>query len=282
MERLDDAVTRAVGSKPVGYAARPGGYSTAQRYAVELADGRSVFVKSSDVPLLAGWIRREHEVYEALAAPFMPELVGFDDDGECATLVLEDLSGADWSVRWDEARIDAVLETLASLAGSTPPAGTPSVREQFAQLWGRWQIVADDPAPFLSLGLRDAKWLERSLPQILAAAESAPIEGETLGHYDVRSDNMCFRDGRAILVDWNWCCLTNPQADIASWLPSVRIEGGPPPWEVLPSVGEIAAWVAGIWAAVAGQPPVPTAPNVREFQRRALAVALDWIDRDLL
>ena len=66
MEALDDAIARALGSRPVRYTARAGGYSTADRYAVELADGRSVFVKSSDVSLLAGWIRREREVYTAV------------------------------------------------------------------------------------------------------------------------------------------------------------------------------------------------------------------------
>lgn len=282
MEALDEAIARTLGSRPVRYLPRAGGYSTAERFAVELADGRSVFVKSSDAPLLAGWLRREREVYESLAAPFMPELLGFDDDGERATLVIEDLSGADWSVNWDDARIGAVLETLAAIAASEPPPGTPRVRDAFPEFWDRWQIVADDPAPFLGLGLRDEAWLERALPRILAAVDAAPIEGDRLGHNDVRSDNLCFRDGKAILVDWNWCSLANPQVDLACWLPSVCVEGGPPPWELLPGAGEIAAFIGGIWAAVAGLPPVETAPTVREVQRRQLAVTLDWIDRDLL
>jgi hypothetical protein len=282
MEALDAAIAQAVGSRPTRYTPRAGGYSTADRFAVELVDGRSVFVKSSDAPLLAGWIRREREVYEALAAPFMPELLGFEDDGERATLVLEDLSGADWSVHWGAGRIDAVLEAVAALAASEPPVGTPTVREAFPDIWGRWRRVADDPAPFLGLGLRDEAWLERSLPTILAAAESAPIEGSELIHYDIRSDNLCFRDGKAILVDWNWCCLANPQVDIVGWLPSVHLEGGPPPWELMPDAGESAAFVAGIWAAVAGLPPLPTAPHVRAMQRSALSVTLDWLDRDLL
>jgi hypothetical protein len=42
------------------------------------------------------------------------------------------------------------------------------------------------------------------------------------------------------------------------------------------------AFVAGVWAAVAGLPAPETAPTVREVQRRQLAVALDWLDRDLL
>lgn len=98
----------------------------------------------------------------------------------------------------------------------------------------------------------------------------------------MRSDNLCFRDGRANLVDWNWTSLANPAVDLVAWLPSVRVEGGPQPWEVLPGAGELAAFGAGVWAAVAGLPPPETAPTVRDLQRRQLAVALDWIDRELL
>ncbi len=216
MEELAVAVSRALGSRPVSFTPRAGGYSTADRYAVELADGRSVFAKSSATPHLADWLRREHEVYVALAASFMPKLLGWDDDGERATLVIEDLSDADWSVRWDAGRVDAVLEAIGMLAASAPPAGTPTIRELFPDIWGRWETVAADPAPFLGLGLRDARWLERTLPDLLAAVEVAEVEGDALCHYDIRSDNLCFRDGKAILVDWNWCCRANPRADISA------------------------------------------------------------------
>jgi hypothetical protein len=50
---------------------------------------------------------------------------------------------------------------------------------------------------------------------------------------------------------------------------------------VLPDAGPLAALIAGVWAAVAGLPPPETAPMVREVQRRQLAVALDWVDREL-
>src|SRR5690349_25147051 len=85
---LDAAIARAVGTPPIEYVRRSGGYTTADRYAVRLADGGRAFVKSSDDPLLAGWLRREHEVYKCVEAPFMPVLLGWDDDGGRATLVL--------------------------------------------------------------------------------------------------------------------------------------------------------------------------------------------------
>jgi hypothetical protein len=281
VKELDERIERAVGSAPVRYEQRAGGYSIADRFAVTLADGRSVFVKSAEAENLAGWLRREHEVYAALSGSFIPELVGWDDDGVRPVLAIEDLSDADWTPRWDAARVAAVLAALEELADAPPPPNTVSARETFPNLWDRWRVVEADPAPFLSLGLRDEAWLERALPVILAAVDAAPVDGDRVCHLDVRSDNLCFRDGRAVLVDWNWTSLANPDADVAAWLPSVRIEGGPPPWEVLPGAGALAAWIAGVWAAVAGLPPPETAPNVRELQRRQLAVVLDWIDRDL-
>jgi hypothetical protein len=281
MKELDERIARAVGSRPVRYTPRAGGYSTADRFSVELADGRSVFVKSAAAPNLAEWLRREHEVYKALEGSFIPRLEGWDDDGERPLLAIEDLSGADWSVHWDDRRVEAVREAVAEIAASAPPPNTPGARVLHPTLWERWQIVADDPGPFLSAGIRDAAWLEGALPVLVAAVDSAPVEGDELCHLDVRSDNLCFRDGRAMLVDWNWASLASSDADIAAWAPSVTVEGGPPPWEILPGAGELAAFIAGVWAAVVGLPPPETAPTVRAIQRAQLAVALDWVDREL-
>jgi hypothetical protein len=282
VKELDERIERALGSAAVRYEPRAGGYSTADRYAVTLADGRRVFVKSADAPNLAGWLRREHEVYASLSGSFIPALAGWDDDGTRPLLAIEDLSHGDWTPHWDAVRVEAVLAALHELGESAPPPNTPPARETFPELWDRWRVVERDPEPFLSTGLREGAWLERSLPAILAAAESAPVEGDRVCHLDVRSDNLCFLDGRAVLVDWNWTSLANPALDIAAWLPSVRVEGGPPPWELLPDAGALAAFVAGVWAAVAGLPPPETAPTVRRVQRDQLAVALDWLDRDLL
>jgi hypothetical protein len=282
VKELDQRIERAVGARPMRYEPRPGGYSTADRFSVTVADGRRIFVKSSAAPNMAAWLRREHEVYAALAGSFIPALHGFDDDGRRPLLAIADLSDGDWTPRWNAARVDAVLTALDDLHACDPPPNTESVRVTLAELFDRWRIVETDPEPFLSLGLRDRDWLEGALPTILDAAEHAPVEGDRVCHLDVRSDNLCFRNGGAVLVDWNWTCLANPALDVVAWLPSVRVEGGPPPWDVMPDAGPLAAFVAGVWAAVAGLPPPETAPAVREVQRRQLAVALDWLDRDLL
>jgi hypothetical protein len=152
----------------------------------------------------------------------------------------------------------------------------------FPDLFDRWADVAHDPEPFLSAGIRDRAWLDKWLPAIVAAAETVDSSGSSLLHLDVRSDNICFRDGRAILVDWNWATLGNPLLDLAAWLPSLACEGGPKPWDVLPGGAAYGAMVSGVWAAVVGLPPPETAPGVRDVQRRQLEVALAWCERELV
>src|SRR4051794_26794257 len=186
MKELDARIARALRAPPVRYEPRAGGYSTADRYAVTLADGRRAFVKSAEVENLAGWLRREHEVYAHLDGDFIPELLGWDDDGVRPLLAIEDMSDADWSVRWDDARVAAVLDALRALAVCAPPPNTAPVREHFADLYDRWRIVEADPEPFLSLGLRDRDWLERALPPMLAAVDADPASGEELCHFDLR------------------------------------------------------------------------------------------------
>ena len=87
-----------------------------------------------------------------------------------------------------------------------------------------WREVEEDPEPFLSLRLCSAAWLESALPALLEATERCVIAGDAFSHLDTRSDNICFVDGRAILVDWNWGGTANPLIDAAFWMPSLFAE----------------------------------------------------------
>ncbi len=288
MELLAERVALVVGARPVTWEARAAPWQPAsaveggnERFSVLLDDGRRVFVKAAQAEHAAAWLRREHEVYAHLRGSFVARLEGFDDDPVYPLLVLEDLSDADWEVRWYPRRVATVRAALAELAGSEPPPNTRSVRETFPDLFGRWRTVEEDPQPFLSTGIRSRRWLERALPTLITAADAVPADGDDLLHLDVRSDNLCFREDTAILVDWNWCSTGNADLDLAAWLPSLAIEGGPQPWEVLPRAGEYAAFLAGVWAAVVGLPAPATAPTVRAQQRRQLEAALRWCEREL-
>jgi hypothetical protein len=84
-----------------------------------------------------------------------------------------------------------------------------------------------------------------------------------------------------VLVDWNLACLANPTLDLASWLPSLEMEGGPAPETILPGAGDFAAMMSGFFAARAGLPTIPDAPRVRAVQLQQLRSALPWAVREL-
>jgi len=84
-----------------------------------------------------------------------------------------------------------------------------------------------------------------------------------------------------IFVDWNLACAGNPLIDIVAWLPSLRLEGGPEPWELVPDSHGLGALLAGYFASRAGLPTPATAPRVRPFQRAQAEIALPWAAREL-
>jgi len=257
------------------------GYTHAGRHRAFLADGRTVFVKSAVDQLSAGWLRAEIAIYAGLHGSFLADFLGSAEHEGLPLLVLEDLGDAHWPPPWRKGDVEAVKQALAQIAATPPPAGLEGgVSEMLAY---EWREVERDPEQFLSVGLCSRTWLDANLPTLRDAAERAPFEGSDLLHLDVRSDNIALRDGRAILVDWNWACCGNALLDTAAWAPSLHAEGGPPPEQVVrgDGVAELAAALAGFFAARVGLSPPATAPRVRILQREQLAVALPWACRAL-
>lgn len=277
-----DEVAHVTGAQPDKWEAiETRGYGrVSAHWRVVLADGRTAFVKHALTADAVGWLRDERRVYESVHGSFMPAYFGAYDDAGTTLLVIEDLSRAVWPPPWSADRIEAVLASLDALHGSTPPASLESLETMRESLVG-WGIVAADPEPLLGTCLCSRVWLDAALPELVRAGETAELAGDELLHLDVRSDNLCFVDTRTVLVDWNLACLGNGRFDVAFWLPSLKLEGGPEPWAVLPGAGALATAVAGFFAARAGLPPPAGAPTVREFQRAQAAVALPWAAREL-
>jgi hypothetical protein len=279
---MQDQVERIAGAGVVSLEHVEGrGYTHAGRHRAFLDDGRTVFVKSAVDELSAGWLRAEIEIYTRVGGSFLPEFHGHTEHQGLPLLVLEDLGRAHWPPPWRGGDVDAVKRALAEIAETPPPAGLERVPRD--TLAFEWREVERDPAPFISAGLCTRAWLAAHLPALRDAAERAPFDGSALLHLDVRSDNIALRGGRAVLVDWNWACTGNALLDVVAWAPSLHTEGGPPPEEVVDGEGvaEIAAALAGFWAARVGLPPPPTGPRVRAVQREQLTVALPWAARAL-
>jgi hypothetical protein len=257
-----------------------GGYgSNTQRWRVELDDGRSAFVKLALDEQAAEWLRDEYRVYSALEAPFLPRFLGWYDDGT-TLLALEDLSDAHWPPPWGPGQVELTFGALEEVAATPPPPGLPTLDDLRERLNG-WELVAEDPEPILSTGLVNREWLELALPDLREAGATCDLGGEALLHLDIRSDNLCFRGERVLIVDWNIACVGNPLMDVVFWLPSLRLEGGPEPWELVSETHGLAALTAGYFASRAGLPTPETAPRVRPFQRAQAEVALPWAAREL-
>jgi hypothetical protein len=279
-----DRALRKLRSAPVGW--RPvtaGGYTPARRWVVTLDDGRTAFVKVATDELTASWIRDEHVTYSLLrGCSFMPEYLGFSDDGKHPVLALEDLSSERWPPPWSLGDVGAVLACLDRLHETEAPGGSPRAEDDAREVGGGWEEVAADPGPFLSLGLCSEAWLSSNLDALGSVASAARFDGEALLHFDVRSDNICLRPTRAVLVDWNVIAVGNPEIDVVFWLPSLHAEGGPQPEQILPDASpELVSACAAYFCARAGRPAIPDAPRVREIQLVQARTALPWAARAL-
>ena len=290
---VNDALLAAVGRvagmrvatlEPLAHA---GGFSPALRLRARFAGGATAFVKVATNDSTAEWIHRETAVYETLGdQPFLARFGGAGDADGVPFLLLEDLTGAHWPAPWRPGDVDRVLTMLAQMhpcAARFAPGFLHSQGDDRAE-FASWHAVAADPEPFLALGFCPRAWLDAALPTLLHADETVVLGGTDLVHQDVRSDNLCFTsDGRTILVDWNWASVGNGAIDVSGWLPSLHLEGGPPPDAVMPDAGALAAIITGFWAARAGLPPLdfPGADRVRTLQRQQLSVALPWTARAL-
>jgi hypothetical protein len=170
----------------------------------------------------------------------------------------------------------------------SPVPRLASAAQYFGELFGGWaELAAMDRPPE-----RLDPWARAHLPR-LAGLEShwpAAISGTTLVHGDIRSDNILLTADRVVFVDWPHAAIGAPVFDVVAWGPSVVLEGGPGPEELLsahePSLAAdpdaitaLVAAVTGFFVARSFRPPPPGLPTVRAFQAAQGEVALAWLRR---
>ena len=278
---IPESVIDATGKRPVHFRVIPnaGGYSNVVRRVVEFSDGTSGFVKASVSELTAKWIDKEAGLY-GMKAPYMLELLGHASSGLSESLlVLENAEGADWPPPWNDQRIGLVTDLLEEVRTTPPPKSLHPLENLRVELPG-WELIADDPQPFLSLGLASQSWLEKYLALFRNASENAALAGDAFVHFDVRSDNLCFFRDRACLVDWNWTSIGNADVDQHLWAMTLANETGRCHEELLKGAASgHFAFAVGYWAAHAGLPADEGAPAVRAIQLAILKANLPWACR---
>ncbi|WP_221890958.1 phosphotransferase [Microbispora sp. KK1-11] len=286
--RLGDRVTEAV--------TQPGGFSPGVAARLRLAGGGRAFVKAvgpEPNPVSPGIHRSEARVAAALpaSAPAPRLLASFDEDG-WVVLLFEDVEGRTPAQPWVPAELDLVLGAIAELAESLTPApvAVPPAAERFAEEYRGWRRLAAGPDGLVMDG-SDAAWARRHLDRLaeLEAVWDRAVEGDTLAHADLRADNLLLTaDGRVHVVDWPWACLAAPWFDLLAMLPSVAMQGGPPPAEVFgghpvaakadgDAVTAVLAAVTGYFVQRGSLPPPPGLPTLRAFQLAQGRAALAWL-----
>ncbi len=272
-------VAAVMGSPVVSWRAVTGGYSIAERWSVDLEDGRRMFAKLATSDDIARRLRDEHRNMAAIDADFRCEILAWDE-GDRPLLVVEDLSHGRWPPPWEPGDVERVLETFERVAETPPPSHVPT-NEIYREMFTGWQQMAADPNGFVSLDIGSADWLQKCAPALIEAEGNVVLEGNDLVHGDAWSSNICLLDDRVVLVDWNFASHGNREFDRAAWLPALRLEGGPMPEEVAPNLDAWAAALSGFFAASAILPPPEGAPTVRGWQRRQARIAIPWACREL-
>ena len=137
-------------------------------------------------------------------------------------------------------------------------------------------------------------WSRTHLDQLadLEATWAGHAAGDTLLHADIRADNILLAGQGAMVVDWPWACRGAAFTDLVLFAPSVAVQGGPPPAELIASsrFGSAASphAVTALVCALAGyltesslQPPPPGLPTIRAFQGALATIARHWLTQRL-
>ena len=259
---------------------REGGYSSAIRRVAELADSSSAFLKIGTTPALMRWLRHEIKMYEAVNEPFMLVKLGHVDDREGVVLILENAEQAIWPPPWTNGQIDDVLALLERLRCVRGPEWLFWLQGPGGLVTAQagWDLVAQDPRGFLSLGVVSRGWLERNLEHLLALSDLRYLDGGAFVHLDVRSDNLCFVEDSVRLIDWSAARLGHPYIDQHYWATTLLGETGRRYPQML-TAGAVNHFVmlAGYYAGVADGAQATQASEAR-VRRAADAVhaLLPW------
>ncbi len=210
------------------------------------------------------------------ASPMFPVLLDSYDDGGWVALAFEAIEGRPPRHPWDPGELAVVLGALAAAHDALTPSPAASIEPaevHFAPVLGGWSELAAAGAPAAL-----DPWSSAHLSALAEREASWPdaIAGPTLVHGDIRSDNIILGPDGPAFVDWPHAAVGSPVFDVVAWAPSVVLEGGPPPEDLVaahrPSrdadpevLTTLLAALSGFFIAHSLRPPPPGLPTLRPF-----------------
>ncbi len=275
---LRDLLESTFRKKSTRWAVPDCGLSAAHRYSVEFEDNSSVFVKAATDEQTEQWLRSEHLVLSSARYNFMPKVIEWiDKPGLRPVLISEDLSRAYWpashaGVVWRKGDFDLLFDGIKELSTSDPPMDLPALQNRRTAFWPK---IAEDPESFIRLKLCSEAWLRKAIDALIEAERSADVTGSCFVHGDLRSDNICFDGAQVMFVDWSHAARGSRAHDPATLLPTLHLEGGPAPYEIMPDGGSEAALAcAGHIMRIARNRSIPE--WLFAVFKKLIAIELEW------
>ncbi len=222
------------------------GLSAAIRYSLQLENNNKVFVKAATDKETEIWLRTEYLVLNSYEEDFIPKIITLIDEPEnFPVLLTQDFSDAYWAagnngVCWRDGDIDLLLETIKKLSSIKGHHPLPHLKNNNANVWTK---IASNPDGFLKLKLCSKKWLLNNIEYLIIAENNVNETGTNLVHGDIRSDNICIKNNKVVFVDWSNAAIGNAEHDLANLLPTLRLEGGPLPFQIMPNAANQAAYI---------------------------------------
>ena len=282
------AIEERIGGRVVEAVTQPGGFSPGLAARVRTTDGRRLFIKAVSEqanPDSPGLHRREAEVVAALPheAP-VPRLLWSYDNAGWVALGFEDVDGHMPAQPWREDELHLVIDGLQVLHEQlTPsPIAGESASQAFGTLLKGWDELKETNASL-------DQWSSRNLDWLIELESKAPAaaSGATLLNFDVRADNILILNDRVCFVDWPWARIGAPFVEWVAFAPSVHMQGGPTPEQLLRmvpvgdvgggAINAVIASITGYFLAHARRPPPPGIPTLRAFQAAQGEIALSWL-----
>ncbi|PFG20264.1 phosphotransferase [Serinibacter salmoneus] len=286
-ESLRAAVQQRIGAV-IQWRSHDHGYSPGPALTLT-TDHDEVFLKAAFLagnPHTVALHRREAEIAAVLPAGTpTPSLRWSNEVAGWVVLVFDAHPGSVPPLPWRSEALDAVAHLTARLAEITAPDSLDRLVER-ARYEGLRRL-AGEPHPGLETF---DPWLAGNL-DALASIEgtwTTHCDGDRLLHHDLRRDNVLLDESNAVAIDWPHAVAGAGFTDLVGWLPSLHLEGGPAPEEMLrrhplgraaapEAVTSFIAAIAGYFVRSSLQPPPPGIPHLRGFQRAQGEVCIAWL-----